>query len=262
MIQEFLSPDGRRLLTFNDRSQLHIWEIASGQLAFTLDYPNGHFADARFGVDGRTIITSNHREVIVWDLKPTTKIVDPWEALGHDAPVAEQARRTLLADPKHAVAYLEKRLRPAPDLDEPRISRSIAALEHKDFRERERATVELIEYGRGVLPRLQEARLASEEGKARLASLVLVLSAGPMANEMRRVRVAEILEQARLVSPLDRAFQKPRKERKTRKDTRRKAFLPRISRIYTDKKPGMLCLYPCKSVVKPLGCWPVALHVS
>jgi len=192
------SPDGRRLLTFNDRGQLHVWEIASGQLACTLNYPNGHFNDARFGVDGRTIITANHREVIVWDLKPTTTIADPWEALGHDAPVAEQARRTLLADPKHAIAYIEKRMKPAPNLVEARIRRSIDALEHKDFRERERATAELIEYGRGVLPRLQDARLASEEGKARLASLVRLLSAGPTANEMRQVRGEEVLEQARL----------------------------------------------------------------
>ena len=192
------SPDGRRLLTFNDRGQLHVWEIASGQLACTLNYPNGHFNDARFGVDGRTIITANHREVIVWDLKPTTTIADPWEALGHDAPVAEQARRTLLADPKHAIAYIEKRMKPAPNLVEARIRRSIDALEHKDFCERERATAELIEYGRGVLPRLQDARLASEEGKARLASLVRLLSAGPTANEMRQVRGEEVLEQARL----------------------------------------------------------------
>ena len=192
------SPDGRRLLTFNDRGQLHVWEIASGQLAFTLNYPNGHFNDARFGVDGRTIITANHREVIVWDLKPTTTIADPWESLGRDAPVAEQARRTLLADPKYAIAYIEKRLCPAPVLDETHISRTIAALEHKDFRERERAMAELIEYGRSVLPRLKEARLTSEEGKTRLASLVRLLSARPTANEMRRVRGLEVLEQARL----------------------------------------------------------------
>jgi len=87
---------------------------------------------------------------------------------------------------------------PAPVLDETHISRTIAALEHKDFRERERAMAELIEYGRSVLPRLKEARLTSEEGKTRLASLVRLLSARPTANEMRRVRGLEVLEQARL----------------------------------------------------------------
>jgi WD40 repeat protein len=88
------SPDGRRLVTCDDHGHAHVWEVATGQLAFTINYPDGDIANAFFTKDGRSLITSNHREVIVWglSLEPGAEKT-AWADLTQEAPKAEQARR-------------------------------------------------------------------------------------------------------------------------------------------------------------------------
>src|SRR5205085_7443507 len=101
-----------RLVTCDDHGHAHIWEVATGQLAFTLDYPDGDIANVFFTKDGRSLITSNHREVIVWDLSPEPGAEKKaWADLAHEAPKAEQARRAMLANPE-AVNLLRSELRP------------------------------------------------------------------------------------------------------------------------------------------------------
>jgi WD40 repeat protein len=190
------SRDGRRLVTCDDRGNAHVWEVASGQLAFTLAYAGGAIHDVHFGHDGRSLITSNHREVIVWDLLPDPGAsTDPWADLGHDAPRAEQARRALLTDPTAAVALLRAKLRPATPLNDADISRLIRWLDADDYPARERAVAGLLAVGHRVLPRLKETKLTSDEGIARLAAVVRDLSAGPTSSELRQVRSIEVLEQ-------------------------------------------------------------------
>lgn len=189
------SPDGRRLVTC-DTAHARVWEVATGHLAFTLDYPNGDIADVHFGPHGRSLITSNHREVIVWDLAPDPHSTeDAWDALAHEAPKAEQARRALLARPAQAVEMLRDRLRPVAPLDAEAVARLIRGLDAQHYRDREGAAAGLRAIGRRVLPMLREARLDSEEGAARLAALVRELAAGPTGDERRHIRAVEVLEQ-------------------------------------------------------------------
>jgi WD40 repeat protein len=190
------SPDGRRLVTCDDAGHAHVWEVASGQLAFTLTYPDGAIHDVRFGADGRSLITSNHREVIVWDLMPEPgAAADPWAGLAAEAPQAEQARRALLADPSAAVELLNRRLRSATPVDPAAVAGLLTKLDAADYRERARAAAAIQAIGRRVLPLLREATVDSEEAKTRLAAMIRELSAGPTAYELRDVRAVEVLEQ-------------------------------------------------------------------
>jgi WD40 repeat protein len=189
------SPDARRLVTCDDAGHAHVWEVASGQLAFTLTYPDGAIHDVRFGADGRSLITSNHREVIVWDLMPEPgAAADPWAGLAAEAPHAEQARRALLAEPVAAVELLKRRLRSAMPVDPVAVAGLVAKLDVADYRERARATAAIQAIGRRVLPLLRESTAGSEEGKTRLAAMIRELSAGPTAYELREERAVEVLE--------------------------------------------------------------------
>jgi hypothetical protein len=190
------SPDGRRLVTCDDAGHAHVWEVASGQLAFTLTYPDGAIHDVRFGRDGRTLITSNHREVIVWDLLLLGEpVADPWAQLKEAAPRAEMARRALLADPAGAVELIRRQLRPAAPVDAAAVGRLLTELDGPDYRGRERAAAGLRAVGRRVLPALRQAKLESVEGSSRLAALAKELSAGPTPEELRQIRSVEVLEQ-------------------------------------------------------------------
>jgi WD40 repeat protein len=190
------SPDARRLVTCDDAGHAHVWEVASGQLAFTLTYPDGAIHDVRFGADGRSLITSNHREVIVWDLMPEPgAAADPWAGLAAEAPQAEQARRALLADPAAAVELLKRRLRPAAPIDTATVAGLVTKLDAADYRERARATAAIQAIGLRVLPLLREATAHSEEAKTRLAAMIRELSTGPTAYELREIRAVEVLEQ-------------------------------------------------------------------
>ena len=111
------SPDGRRFATFSG-SRAMVWEVASGRLANIITNPHGAIEDVFFGRDGRTLITPNHREVMVWRLTPDAPSDDPWEELADpEASMAERARLRLLcaADP---VACLESPLQPAEKLNQ------------------------------------------------------------------------------------------------------------------------------------------------
>jgi hypothetical protein len=190
------SPDARRLVTPDDSGHAYVWEIASGQLAFTLTYPAGHFSDVHFGAGGRTLITANHREVMVWELAPepsTTK--EPWIDLGQNAPKAEQARRVLLAHPGNAIALIQTHLKPVAPIDEQAVRRSIRNLESDEYRVRERVVADLRKLGRRAVPLLSDLQGASTNAKERLAALKRDLEAGPTTDELRDLRAIEVLEQ-------------------------------------------------------------------
>lgn len=190
------SPDGRRLVTCDRDGHARVWEVATGQLAFTLDYPEGDIADVHFGPRGQSLITSNHREVIVWDLAPDPQAADdPWDGLAHEAPKAEQARRALLARPAAAVEFLRDRLRPVAPVDAEAVAGLVRRLDTQHYRDRERAAAGLRALGRRVLPLLRDSRSDAEEGTARLAVLVRELAAGPTGDERRHIRAVEVLEQ-------------------------------------------------------------------
>lgn len=197
------SPDGRRVLTWQgDRAA--VFEVASGELAFELHYPGGAIDDAFLTPDGRSLITSNHREVIVWNLAAEPGAADPWADLIGSTTTAEQARRRLLADPAMAESLLRSRLKQAEPIDVAEVNRLIATLDHDEYRVRERSVVRLRELGRRVKPYLQGVTPKSPEGNERLAVIRRDLEAGLTSTERRQIRAVELLQQ--LDRPTTRDF--------------------------------------------------------
>ena len=192
------SPDGRRLATCDDRGRAYIWECATGTLAYTLEYPDGDIQDLRFGSDSRTLVTSDHREVIVWSLRPANPPGDAkacWNQLTNfQAAHAEPARWRLLEHPEETLRFLKQQLPPTPPLDQAQVRHWIAELNAGDYRQRERASGELRSWGRRVLKYLRASGDQSAETRRRLVAIIQEIEAGPTAEERRQIRALEIAE--------------------------------------------------------------------
>jgi WD40 repeat protein len=190
------SPDGRRFATFSG-SRAMVWEVASGRLANVVTYPHGAIDDVHFGRDGRTLITPNHREVMVWRLTPDAPSDDLWGDLAApEASVAERARLRLLgaADP---VGFLQSRLKPAEKLDQKVVRAAAQDLDADDYRKRERAAENLRYAGRRATALLKAHEPVSVEGRERLDKLLAEFEAGPTRYELREIRAVELLEHLR-----------------------------------------------------------------
>jgi WD40 repeat protein len=197
------SPDGRRLATCEGDGRARVWEVVTGDLAFTLNYPEGASHDLRFGSDSRTLITSSYRGVIVWSLRPRELpaprggIDSLWDLLGNPhAALADRARWLLLDNPAATVPFLRSRVQASRPLDRAAVQELIRSLDARTFRERQRATESLRALGRRVGPYLRRTDLeGSLEHRRRVELLLEELSAGPTADERRQIRVVELLEQ-------------------------------------------------------------------
>ena len=182
---------------------MHIWEAASGDLAFTLDYADGAVRDLRFGSDSRTLVTANHREAIVWSLKPRSPerlAAGPetlWNQLGHpSAALADEARWLLLDSPDAAIGSLRSQVLPSAAIDERAVRQLISSLDAARVQDRARATAELRALGRRALPFLRSTDTKdSLEWRRRVESLVSALADGPTEEERRHIRAVELLEQ-------------------------------------------------------------------
>jgi WD40 repeat protein len=196
------SPDGRRLATANDSGVVFVWETGSGGLAHTLANPDSAINDFHFGSDSRTLITSNHREVMVWTLRPVGLAVSTgatdamWNQLrAREIAVAESARWQLLDNPAETVRLARAKFAPAPPLHELQIKSWIAQLDETSFNDRETATASLREVGRRVVGYLREpSKNSKPEIQQRLANLLREFAAGPTATERQQIRVVELIE--------------------------------------------------------------------
>lgn len=162
--------------------------------------------------DGKTLAAPNADDgVILWDVPgPTARgrlVVKPvtaadlgelWKDLSaEDAARAWQAILRLESAPKEAVPFLQKELR-ATTLSGKAITRLIAQLDADQIEEREKATAELIRAGKAVEEAVQKSldNKPSAEAKERLELILTKLAdkVGPDLEEVRRVRVVEVLE--------------------------------------------------------------------
>ncbi len=207
-----LSPDGRTLAVGLTDGTLHFWDTGSGQelAARKLGVRWAHFL--AFAPDGKTLAAPNADDgVILWDVPgPTARgrlVVKPvtaadlgelWKDLSaEDAARAWQAILRLESAPKEAVPFLQKELR-ATTLSGKAITRLIAQLDADQIEEREKATAELIRAGKAVEEAVQKSldNKPSAEAKERLELILTKLAdkVGPDLEEVRRVRVVEVLE--------------------------------------------------------------------
>src|SRR5262249_47483274 len=151
--------DGKVLASWGpEDNTLRLWEVATGQLWHRLEGHHGPVNGFSFSADSRRLATSSEdTSILVWNL--TGLIKDHTRALsryspkegeafwtdlaGQDAAQAYQALAALTATPSETVAFLQERLRPAPEITEEHLARLITDLDADEFATREKAAEEL-----------------------------------------------------------------------------------------------------------------------
>jgi hypothetical protein len=124
-----------------------------------------------------------------------------WADLGTDDPVkADRTIAALVAQPAQTVAFLKRRLQPAPAPGRCQLARLLADLDSERFEERQKATQELERFAEAVEPALRQAlqdQPSLEAGRRiqRLLEQVRTERLQPSPDRRRAVRAVEVLEQ-------------------------------------------------------------------
>jgi hypothetical protein len=207
------SPDGRALAAACYDGKVRIWETASGKerRQFKYIFPPRVYPviSVAFAPDGRSLVSAHYNNTaVLWDVYAPRKPGPPgklraealeelWTDLACEvAHTAYEAVCQLAARPTSSVPFLRSRLRPAV-ADSERTARLIADLDSDRFAARERATRELEKLQ--AEPALRRALAAdpSPEARRRIAHLLnRYEKAGPPPEQLRELRVVEVLEQA------------------------------------------------------------------
>jgi WD40 repeat protein len=159
-----VSPDGRLLAIGKLSGGITFWEALTRQEIHTLATGSGKTRSLAFSPDGTVLAAAGYTDTLVWDitgrlqdgrlpaLDLTSAETDSlWQALGEDdAWAAHQSAWTLAAGGKGAVAFLSKRLRPAP-VPSPELVQSLRdRVSDGDYDARELAARKLVDLGIGV----------------------------------------------------------------------------------------------------------------
>jgi WD40 repeat protein len=213
------SPDGRLAASgggrlgypydVKDPARIRLWEVGSGDEIKTF---TGHDSDVvalAFSPDGTTLAAAlQNTSILVWNVarikprstRPLAKGLDSlWADLAADPATAHAAIDSLAAAPDRTLAYLKKRLQPAPRLDIKHVQQLIADLDSDRFAVRAAATDQLLKYDTQILSALREALAAQPalETRRRLERLVAQVE-GPV------VTVPETIRGARALAVLER----------------------------------------------------------
>jgi RNA polymerase sigma factor (sigma-70 family) len=214
------SPDRRYLATAGPKS-LQLWELATGRAVLRLPNvdqfrgPHGKdfftfVSSLVFTPDGRGIVTGMpDTTILLWSLAPSGTAAHPdeadaetlkrwWADLGgDDGPKGYAAVWSLATAPAaKTLAFLNERLRPAPEIDSKRVRKLMDDLDSEAFAVRQKAFQELEKLGEDVVPVLRSVldRKPTLEVRKRLEDLLSrakTLHAGDM---LRGVRAVEVLE--------------------------------------------------------------------
>jgi hypothetical protein len=219
MVSLVFSPDGRMLAT-NDphRGGVHLYEVASGRKRHRLEGHEGSgysVTSLAFSPDGRRLASGSiDTTVLVWDvtgrldkgrLRPAQLSDKDLERLwadltSDDAGRAYRAVWTLAAASAQVVPFLQKQLRPVPNIDPEVVAQLIARLDDDAFTVRRKALSELKKLGEVAEPALRRAleQKPSVEMRRRLQELLSTLEEerkAPSREMLRDVRAVEVLEQ-------------------------------------------------------------------
>ena len=158
------APDGKTLAAGIEKDgAVRLWEVATGQERAVLLGHMGPITALAFRPDSRILASgSADATILLWDLgrppqPPATKEEELlWADLtGDNAASAFQAFGALSRDPGHAVALLQRHLRPATAPDAGRLARLMAQLDSDQFPDREKASRELQDLGHLAEPALR-----------------------------------------------------------------------------------------------------------
>jgi WD40 repeat protein len=205
-----VSPDVRLLAQFDRDDSLHLWEMASGRVAYS--FGRGYwYSDAAFAPAGRRLATGCEEDgsILVWDLPELflseqrrsdgdqpRGLTQAWQDLASgDAPRAYQAIGLLVSSGKAATDLLGKRLRPVPEAKADEAAAWLGQLDNPEFEVRAKATQRLQELREGALPFLERARdgRPTLEVWRRLEGLRGALDARS-AESLREIRAVQVLE--------------------------------------------------------------------
>ena len=197
------SPDGRLLLTAHGGS-IRIWELASGEVRWTLKAGAAGLAFSR----DQTLLVSggDDNSILLWDIRRIAldskragekltpdQLQTLWGELAGKAQPAFMAQQRLSAA-QAAIPFLAERLRPQ-QLDPERLAKLIAGLGASAFEARETAAAELRRLGPAAEERLRQALgdKPSAEVRRRVEDLLKQLD-GPEPEWLRQLRSVELLE--------------------------------------------------------------------
>jgi RNA polymerase sigma factor (sigma-70 family) len=207
------SPDGKTIAWSGVESTPDIFliEACTHQVRRRLSGDSYPVQRLAFSADGSKLLSAGpDGSALIWDMlgrsstKPAAAAPSPdsvarwWDRLAETS--AEKAYRTMreMADhPSAALPLLREKLKPVQALEAAKLDALIAGLDGPEFKERERATGELVEMGDSVEPRLRaELRKSpSPELKRRAEDALERIEAGRLRSE-RAIEVLEMIGDA------------------------------------------------------------------
>jgi hypothetical protein len=208
------SPAGDGLVTIpqSDHVPLRLWDWSASRERGGRE---GHLDSGRavaYAPDGRTVATaSDDGTILVWDVTALPPIrhrtlpalsASEFDALWADLAVREagpayRAIDRLARGADQTVALLRERMPSAAAVDSARIATLIAALDHDDFAERQRARMELEKLGERIEPALHKAlaERPSAELRSQAEELLAKMAIDAASPErLRAIRVTALLE--------------------------------------------------------------------
>jgi hypothetical protein len=185
---------------------IRVFEIASGRERCRFRSADQGKLSLAIAPDGRTLASGSiDVTAVLWDLtggqaraKHTLSAADLarlWDDLkGADAAAAYRSHWKLTAAAEQAVPLLAQRLRPAATPDPKRLAALVGDLADKRFRERARASEELLKLEELAEPALRAAlRGAGLDVRRRIEQLLKKVEQ-PSPERLRQLRAVEVLE--------------------------------------------------------------------
>ncbi|MGH7223307.1 MAG: WD40 repeat domain-containing protein, partial [Gemmataceae bacterium] len=206
-----ISPDNR-LLGITDEKPLRLHDLYSGKIFRTCKDATGFVGTFSFSRDGKRLASaSQDSTILLWDAatpetadKPSPLNEKTLERLWNEletgkATAAYPVMGRLIADPRHTLPFLRKRLRKVPPVEEKRLLQWIADLDSDSFDKREAASRELGRLGPVAESALRKPLTGpiSLEMRRRLTDFLRPLEGGETRfspEELAHVRAIQVLE--------------------------------------------------------------------